>query len=135
MSEELKMAIVAVRRHGLEPFSKVTKAMPQSLVGRSYSRWVDRQARVTVEVAEKLRKAGAQIELSERQALVSFGGVEARSFLGFHQALVNWHSKAQKAMRPYNQLACRHRPFAPVESEKSKAPAAPRSPAADARGF
>ncbi|MEL7754705.1 hypothetical protein AAG597_16255, partial [Citromicrobium bathyomarinum] len=114
MSEELKMAIVAVRRHGLEPFEKVVAAMPQSLIGPAYARWVRRQARVTAEVCERLRKQGATIDVSQKEVRIVFGGIEARSYLGLLQALVNWRSKAAKQMRAYNRADLNVAVVAPV---------------------
>lgn len=103
MSEELKMAIVAVRRHGLEPFEKVAAAMPAQLSGPAYARWVSRQARETDRASTRIAKAGAVIHLSDREARISFAGIEAMSTLGFYQALTNWSAKARKVMREFNR--------------------------------
>jgi len=103
MSEELKMAIVAVRRHGLEPFEKVAAAMPAKLCGPAYARWVQRQARVAEQCAARLRKAGAVIDFPAGADRIDLGGIEAMSTLGLYQALRNWSAKARKVMRAYNR--------------------------------
>tara|TARA_B100000678_G_scaffold144002_1_gene120246 strand:- start:29 stop:352 length:324 start_codon:yes stop_codon:yes gene_type:complete len=103
MSEELKMAIVEVRRHGLEPFERVARAMPGNLTGRAYSRWVERQAREAGRVSTRLAKAGAAVQLTDRLATIDFGGIEASSMLGLYQALNNWSAKARSRMRAYNR--------------------------------
>ncbi len=103
MSEELKMAIVAVRRHGLEPFDKVAAALPAKLAGPAYARWVQRQAREVDRVSKRLTKAGAAIELTDRLTTIDFGGIEASSMLGLYQALKNWSAKARSRMRAYNR--------------------------------
>ena len=103
MSEELKMAIVEVRRHGLEPFDKVARAIPARLSGPAYSRWVERQARVAEQSSASLRKAGAVIDFPAGADRIAFGGIEAMSTLGLYQALKNWNAKARKAMREYNR--------------------------------
>ena len=103
MSEDLKMAIVAVRRHGLDPFDRIAVAMPTRLTGRAYARWIERQARATEQVAERLSTAGASIDLSDRATRIAFAGIEALSTLGLYQALKNWNGKARKRMREYNR--------------------------------
>tara|TARA_B100001179_G_C18317343_1_gene286492 strand:+ start:168 stop:491 length:324 start_codon:yes stop_codon:yes gene_type:complete len=105
MSEELKMAIAAVQRHGLEPFEKVARAIPATLSGRAYERWIERQARETARASARLTKSGAVIEITDRAALITIAGIEAMSTLGFYQALKNWNGKACKAMRAFNRGA------------------------------
>jgi hypothetical protein len=103
MSEELKMAIVAVRRHGLEPFEKVAAAMPAKLCGPAYARWVERQAREADRASTRIAKAGAVIHLSDSVTKIDFAGIQAMSTLGLYQALRNWSAKARKVMRAYNR--------------------------------
>ena len=97
------MAIVAVRRHGLEPFDKVAAALPAELAGAPYARWVPLQARVAEHCSARLRKAGAVIDFPGGADRIAFGGIEAMSTLGLYQALKNWDAKARKAMRAYNR--------------------------------